>query len=161
MEMIRQGRRMVAQGLVAGAIGGLGGGVSKLAGELIYPPRTEGQQPPPAVLAEKLAGHPLTKAQQTAATQAFHWTFSVGIGAIYGAAAEFAPIVTLGYGVLFGEAVLLTTHESTLPLLGLNKPPLQQPAREQSSEVITHAMYGFTVEAIRRWLMRRWRQAVS
>ena len=161
MELVLHGRRLIAKALLAGAIGGLAGGVSKIVGELIYPPRTQGQEPPPAVLAEKIAGHPLTKSQKTAATQVFHWTFSMGIGAIYGAAAEFAPIVTIGYGIVFGEVVLLTTHESTLPLLGLNEPPLQQPAREQTSEIITHAMYGFTVEAVRRWLMRRWRQAVS
>ncbi len=158
MDILRYGHRLVAKGLLAGALGGLAGGVSKLAGELIYPPRTQGQQTPPALLAEKIAGHPLRKSLQTAATQVFHWTFSVGIGALYGAAAEFAPIVTSGYGVVFGEVVLLTTHESTLPLLGLNEPPLQQPAREQKSEIITHAMYGVTVEAIRRFLMRRWRQ---
>ena len=158
MELFPYSRRFVAKGLLAGALGGLAGGVSKLAGELIYPPRTQGQQPPPAILAEKIAGHPLSKPSQTAATQVFHWTFSVGIGAIYGVAAEFAPVVTIGYGIVFGEIVLLTTHESTLPLLGLNEPPLQQPAREQKSEIITHAMYGVTVEAVRRLLMRRWRQ---
>ena len=157
MEMLRHGRRLVAKGVLAGALGGLGGGVSKLVGELIYPPRTQGQEPPPAILAEKIAGHPLSKPLQTTATQVFHWTFSVGIGAVYGAAAEFAPLVTSGYGIVFGEVVLLTTHESTLPLLGLNEPPLEQPAREQKSEILTHAMYGLTVEAVRRFLMRRWR----
>ena len=158
MEVLRHGRRLVAKGLLAGALGGLAGGVSKLAGELVYPPRTRGQEPPPALLAEKALGHPLVKPLQTAASQMFHWTFSVGIGAVYGAAAEVAPIVTLGYGVVFGEVVLLTTHESTLPLLGLTEPPLQQPAREQKSEIVTHAIYGLTVEAVRRWLVRRWRQ---
>ena len=158
MEIVRHSRRLIATGLLAGALGGVAGGVSKIVGELIYPPRTQGQEPPPAVLAEKLVGHPLRKPLQNAATQVFHWTFSIGIGAIYGAAAEFAPIVTIGYGVVFGEVVLLTTHESALPLLGLNEPPLEQPAREQKSEIITHAMYGLTVEAVRRLLMRRWRQ---
>ncbi len=158
MEFINRGRRLVAKGLLAGALGGFAGGISKLVGELIYPPRTQGQEPPPAVLAEKVAGHPLSKPLQTAWTQAFHWTFSVGVGALYGAAAEYVPLVTIGYGVVFGEVVLLTTHESVLPLLGLNEPPLQQPAREQKSEIITHAMYGFTGEAVRRVLMRRWRQ---
>ncbi|RRA49375.1 DUF1440 domain-containing protein [Acidipila sp. EB88] len=158
MEILNHGRRLVAFGLLAGALGGVAGGVSKLVGELIYPPRTQGQKPPPAILAEKVAGHSLSKPLQTLATQAFHWTFSVGIGAVYGAAAEFAPIVTAGYGIVFGEVVLLSTHESILPLLGLNEPPLQQPAREQKSEILTHAMYGMSVEAVRRLLMRRWKR---
>ena len=158
MQVLRQGRRLIAEGLLAGALGGLAGGVSKLAGELLYPPRTQGQEAPPAILAEKIVGHPLSKPYQAASTQVFHWTFSVGIGAIYGAAAEFSPIVTTGYGVFFGEIVLLATHESTLPMLGLNEPPLQQPMREQTSEIVTHAMYGVTVEVIRRALMRRFRR---
>ena len=157
MELLRHGQRLIAKGLLAGAIGGLAGSAAKLAGELIDPPRSEGQEPPPAVLAEKLAGHPLSKHQQTIATQAFHWTFGAGIGAVYGVAAEVAPIVTLAFGVAFGEVVLLLTHESTLPLLGLDRPPAQQPLREHTSEALTHAMYGAGTEAVRRWLMRHWR----
>jgi putative membrane protein len=157
MELMRHGRKLVAKGLLAGAIGGLAGSAAKLVGELVYPPRTQGQEPPPAVLAEKVAGHPLTKTQKTLATQGFHWTFGAGIGAVYGLAAEFSPLVTLGYGVVFGEVVLLTTHESTLPMLGLDRPPLEQPLREHTSEAITHAMYGAGTELVRRWLMRRWR----
>ena len=37
-------------GLVAGLIGGLAGSGIKMLGEKIYPPRTHGQEPPPAVL---------------------------------------------------------------------------------------------------------------
>lgn len=148
---------LVAAGLLAGFIGGIVGSGAKLVGEAIYPPRTQGQEPPPAVLAEKIAGHPLSEHQKNVSTQVFHWTTGSAMGALYGAAAVFAPIVTIGYGVGFGIVVLLTTHESTLPLLGLDKPPWQQPLREQTSELATHALYGFAVEFVRRWLMRRWR----
>jgi putative membrane protein len=106
-------------------------------------------------LAEKLAGHSLDKTSKTIATQVFHWTTGSLVGAVYGGVAEVAPVVTAGYGVGFGIAVLLLTHESALPLLGLDKPPTQQPFREQSSEVATHAFYGFAVEAVRRWLRKR------
>ncbi len=157
MEFLRHGQRLIARGLLAGALGGLAGSAAKLAGELIYPPRTPGQEPPPAVLAEKLARHPLAKSQQALATQVFHWTFGAGIGAVYGVSAEVVPIVTLAYGVAFGEVVLLLTHESTLPMLGLDRPPARQPLREHASEALTHAMYGAATEAVRRWLMRRWR----
>jgi putative membrane protein len=53
------------------------------------------------------------------------------------------------------------THESTLPLLGLDKPPTQQPLREHTSELATHAFYGFAVEFVRRRLMRRWKVMAS
>ena len=154
-------RRFIAQGLIAGLIGGVGGSATKLIGEAIYPPRTQGQEPPPAVLAEKVAGHPLSETHKTIATQFFHWTLGTGIAGAYGAAAEFSPIVTVGYGVAFGIAVMLGTHESTLPLLGLDKPPTQQPLREHTSELATHALYGFVVEFIRRRLVKRWRVVAS
>lgn len=159
MDVRSASNRLVVKGLVAGLLGGVVGSGAKLIGEAIYPPRTQGQEPPPAVLAEKLAGHPLSAQQKTLATQAFHWTTGAGIGAAYGAVAEVFPVVTIGYGLAFGMAVLLGTHETLLPLLGLDKPPTQQPLREHSSEVLTHGFYGFSVEAVRRWLMRRWRAA--
>ena len=156
--MLTPSRKMIVQGIVAGFLGGIAGSAAKLAGEGVYPPRTMGQEPPPAVLAEKVAGHPLTAGQKTAATQTFHWTLGSGMGAAYGLAAEFVPQVTFGYGAAFGIAVLLGTHESILPLLGLNEPPTKQPFREQSSEVVTHTMYGVATELVRRALVRYWRR---
>lgn len=142
--------RTIASGILAGFIGGIAGSGVKLIGEKIYPPRTEGQEAPPAVLAEKLAGHPLSTEKKTVATQAFHWTTGSLTGAFYGGVAEVAPVVTIGYGVAFGLVVFLFTHETTLPLLGLDKSPFQQPAREQTSELITHSLYGIGTEVVRR-----------
>lgn len=156
MQLLRPSRQIITKALLAGLLGGVAGSAAKLIGEAIYPPRTQGQEPPPAVLAEKIAGHSLSKGQKTAATQLFHWTTGTAMGGVYGMAAEFLPVVTAGYGVAFGIAVMLGTHESTLPLLGLDKPPTQQPLREHSSELATHALYGFAVEFVRRRLMRRW-----
>lgn len=155
LEIKRVSGRMIAKGVLAGLLGGIVGSGAKLVGEWLYPPRTQGQEPPPAVLAEKLAGHPLNEHQKTIATQVFHWTTGSLAGALYGGIAEVAPIVTVGYGVGFGIVVLLLTHESALPLLGLDKPPTQQPLREQTSEVLTHALYGFAVEVVRRWWRKR------
>lgn len=149
----------VAAGLLAGFIGGIAGAGAKLIGEAIYPPRIHGEEPPPAVLAERLAGHPLSDGEKTVATQIFHWSTSAAIGAIYGAVAEVAPIVTIGHGVGFGVVVMLATHESTLPLLGLDDSPARQPLRKHTSELATHALFGFVVELVRRWLMRRWHPA--
>ena len=154
-------RRMIAKGLLAGLIGGVAGSAAKLIGEAIYPPRTLGQKAPPALLVEKIVGHPISKSQQTLASQSFHWTFGAGLGAAYGVAAQFVPQVTVLYGVAFGWAVLVSTHESVLPALGLVEPPLQQPFQEQTSEIATHAMYGFTTEFVRRLLMRYWRRKAA
>jgi putative membrane protein len=152
---------MIAKGLLAGLIGGVAGSAAKLIGEAIYPPRTLGQEAPPALFVEKILGQPLSKSQQTLASQGFHWTFGPGLGAAYGVAAEFVPQVTALYGVAFGWAVLVGTHESVLPVLGLVEPPLQQPLQEQTSEIATHALYGFVTELVRRFLMRYWRRKAA
>ncbi len=152
---------MIAKGLLAGFIGGIAGSAAKLIGEAIYPPRTLGQEPPPALLVEKIMGHPISKSQQTLASQGFHWTFGPGLGAAYGVAAEFVPQVTALYGVAFGWVVLVGTHESVLPALGLVEPPLKQPLQEQTSEIATHALYGFVTEFVRRLLMRYWRRKAA
>ncbi len=140
----------LAKGLLAGLIGGLAGSAMKVVGELIYNPRTRGQTSPPVVLAERFAGHALNKKQQKLAEQGIHYFFGGATGAIYGAAAEFKPVVTLGYGSLFGVVLQLFTHETLVPAAGLDKPALQQPAREHLSELFTHVLYGMSTEAVRR-----------
>ncbi len=142
--------RNIAKGLLAGALGGIAGSGAKIVGELIYPPRTLGQVPPPVILAERMAGHPLTKTQQNASMQAIHFVFGAATGAVYGAAAEFAPVVTVGYGSVFGFIMQFFTHESLVPLAGLDVPPWEQPLREHTSEFFTHVLYGLATEAGRR-----------
>ena len=142
-------------GALCGAIGGIAGSIAKIAGELVYNPRTLGQTPPPVILAQRLADHPLTHDEQQHRMQLIHFVFGVGTGAIYGAAAEVAPLVTVGYGTVFGIVLQGFTHESLVPAFGLDVPPWQQPAREHLSELFTHALYGLATEVVRPLLRRR------
>ena len=160
MEMFRRATgRMLMAGLLAGAVGGAVGSAAKIAGEAVYPPRIEGQVPPPVVLAEKMAGHPLSEQQKMLRMQAIHWTFGIGTGAVYGAVAEVAPVVTVLYGAVFGVVLQGLTHETAVPYFGLDKPASEQPAREHTSELFTHVLYGVATELVRRVLRRRMRAA--
>ncbi len=147
--------RSVAKGLLAGLIGGLVGSTAKIVGEIIYNPRTQGQTPPPVILAERIAGHPLDTHTQNVAMQTIHYVFGGATGAIYGAAAEFAPIVTVGYGAAFGVVLQLFTHETLVPAAGLDVPAPQQPAREHLSEFFTHILYGVSTEIVRRIVRKK------
>lgn len=147
--------RSIARGLLAGLLGGLAGSLAKIAGEMLYNPRTEGQVAPPIVLAERVAGHPLTHAQQLLAENVIHFTFGAATGALYGAIAEVAPIVTAGYGSVFGVVLQLCTHETLVPAAGLDKPAPGQPMREHLSELFTHVLYGVATEAMRRKVRKR------
>jgi putative membrane protein len=136
---------------VAGAIGGLAGSAAKAAAESLYPPRIEGQPEPPVVLAEKVIGHRLNPQQKKRVSLVVHYVFGTLTGGIYGALAQHQRWITSGGGSLFTAGLLLATHESALPALGLSAPPSRQVPREQASEAVTHLVYGITVECLRKW----------
>jgi putative membrane protein len=146
--------RSLLKGFLAGAIGGLVGAAAKAAGEAVYPPRTQGQIPAPAVLVNRLSARPLTETEEEVSVQAIHWGFGALVGGVYGALAEYQPAVTGRMGANFGLTLCGITHASALPIMGLTESPENQPAREHASELVTHAIYGITTELVRR-LARR------
>jgi putative membrane protein len=133
-------KRSLFKGFLAGAIGGLVGAAAKAAGEAVYPPRTQGQIPPPAVLVK----------EEEVSVRAIHWGFGALVGGVYGALAEYQPAVTGRLGANFGLTLCGITHASALPMMGLTESPENQPAREHASELVTHAIYGVTTEVVRR-----------
>src|ERR1700679_1132821 len=143
-------KRSLIKGFLAGAIGGLAGAAAKAAAEAVYPPRTIGQIPPPAVLVNRMAGRSLSETEEVVSVQAIHWGFGALAGGVYGALAEYQPIVTRRLGASFGLTLCGITHVSALPMMGLTESPENQPAREHASELVTHAIYGVTTELVRR-----------
>jgi putative membrane protein len=143
-------KRSLWKGFLAGAIGGLAGAAAKAAGEAVYPPRTLGQIAPPAVLLNRLSSQPLSEEEEEVSVQAIHWGFGALVGGVYGALAEYQPVVTGRIGADFGLALCGITHVSALPLLGLTESPENQTVREHASELVTHAVYGVTTEVVRR-----------
>jgi putative membrane protein len=143
-------RPSLAKGLLAGAIGGLAGGLAKAAAEVIYPPRVAGQISPPVILVERIAGRRLSPREQKLAESSVHFAFSALVGALYGAIAEYWPDATAGQGAAFALVLLGATHESALPALALTEPPVHQPKQEQLSELLTHLVFGFATEHLRR-----------
>ena len=123
--------------------------------EKIFPPRVQGQTPPPVILAEQVAGHSLPEGQKQAATQGIHWGFGAAACAVYGAMVEVEPSLGAWKGAAFGVTLNKLTHESLLPKLGLAAPKEEQPAQERISEWVTHAVYGIFTEAVRRAVRSR------
>ncbi|AXC10518.1 hypothetical protein ACPOL_1170 [Acidisarcina polymorpha] len=143
-------KRSIIKGALAGLVGGIVGSGAKALAEKIYPPRTAGQTPPPVVLAEQVAGHPLSEGQRQLATQGIHWTFGAVAGAVYGVAVEMEPKAAAWRGAGFGLALNRLAHQSLLPKMGLSDPPVRQQTQERQSEWVTHAIYGVTTELVRR-----------
>ena len=141
--------KSLLKGMLAGMIGGIVATGVKTIGERIYPPRVHGEPEPPAVLADKLSNDSLSDSSKTAASEAIHWGFGALTGAAYGALAEFYPAATAKEGASFGLTLLALTHETALPALGLSADSEHQTAREHTSEMVTHILYGVTTEVVR------------
>ena len=146
--------RSLAKGMLAGLIGGLVATAAKSVAEKLYPPRTHGEPEPPAVLAEKVAGHELAGGERQVAVEAIHWGFGALTGAAYGALAEYYPAATAKDGAAFGTALDSLTHKAALPAMGLSAEPEQQTAREKASEMATHVVYGVVTETVRRFVRK-------
>jgi putative membrane protein len=146
--------RSLAKGLLAGLVGGLVATAAKTLVERIYPPRTHGEPEPPEVLAEKVAGHELAGKQKEVATETIHWGFGALTGAAYGALVEFYPAANAKDGAGFGMALSSLTHGTVLPAMGLSAEPEDQTARERTSEMATHVVYGVVTETVRRVVRR-------
>ena len=99
-------------------------------------------------------GYQLTEDDKSKAGTVVHYAFGAGVGAVYGALVELAPIVRSGLGLPFGAAVWLGAHVITVPALGLATPPTRQPLSKEGEEFGLHLVYGLTAELVRRLLRR-------
>ena len=147
--------RNLAKGILAGLAAGLVATAAKTLVEKVYPPRVHGEPEPPAVLAEKTAGHQLAPVPKAVASETVHWVFGATAGVAYGALAEFYPAATSRDGVGFGMTLMALTHESALPAMGLSAAPAEQSTRERTSEMASHIIYGLVAETTRRFLRKR------
>ncbi len=108
------------------------------------------------IIAEKALDQELTLEQAEAAGQIVHYTFGGTMGALYGAAAEIEPNVTMGAGIPYGAAVWLGADEIALPVLKLAEGPTRVPLSLHASALVAHFIYGFCTEMARRALRARW-----
>lgn len=61
----------------------------------------------------------------------------------------------MGKGVVFRVVFWIAFHESGLPLAGLSPSPAKMPLWEQGNELISHMLYGLTVELTRGFVRGR------
>ena len=146
---VQQFSKSLLKGLLAGMVGGLAGTAAKTIAEKLYPPRIHGEPEPPSVLVDKVAGGQLEGSEKVAATEAVHWGVGALTGAAYGGLAEFYPAATAKEGASFGLTLAALTHQSALPAIGLSAEPRQQSQREQTSEMVTHVIFGVVTEVVR------------
>jgi putative membrane protein len=101
-------------------------------------------------IAQAVQGQHLTKAGKKKAGPAVHYAFGTIMGAIYGAPAEVAPATKSLAGIPFGTVLFAGADEIALPVLGLSKSPTEYPLSKHLYGLVSHAVYGVTIEAVRR-----------
>lgn len=94
--------------------------------------------------------HELTKRERDTAGTALHYAYGISMGAFYGAAAEFAPVVTVGAGALYGAGIWVVADEGVVPALGLSKSSAEYPFSIHAYALASHLVYGLTTEVVRR-----------
>ena len=112
-----------------------------------------------SLVAEKVAGRPLTESEKDIGGPIAHYLFGAFAGALYGAAAESNPEAAAGFGMPFGATVWVAADEMGMPLLGVSEPPTELPMSRHASALASHLVYGVTVECVRRMLRGRSRTA--
>lgn len=93
--------------------------------------------------------HELTKSAKNTAGTALHYAYGISMGAIYGAAAELAPVVTVGAGMTYGAVIWVTADEGIVPALGLSKSSAEYPFSVHAYALASHLVYGLTTEIVR------------
>lgn len=99
-------------------------------------------------------GESVPEQQKKLAGEAVHYAMGMTSGAIYGAAAELTPLVTVGAGLGFGTAVWLTADEMILPASGFSQPPQQVPFSTHAYALVSHWVYGWVTELVRHAIRR-------
>jgi putative membrane protein len=105
------------------------------------------------VISEKVFRRKLNERQVRIAGPAVHYAFGTVMGAWYGVLAELTPLATSGLGTVYGAAVWLGADEIALPVLRLSSSPFQHPVSQQVGALGAHAVYGISMELVRRGLL--------
>lgn len=79
-----------------------------------------------------------------------HYAFGGLMGALYGAAAEYAPSTRAGFGTVFASALFTGADLVAVPALNLSGSSKDSPVSSLASPFSAHIVYGVTTEAVRR-----------
>ena len=100
-------------------------------------------------------GEPIAESDKKLAGSIVHYLFGAGLGAAYGLAAEYRPVVTKGFGTGFAALSATLFDEIAVPAAGLSGPPSKTPAKVHAYSYASHLLFGTVSEGVRRALRRR------
>lgn len=145
----------VLAGVAAGLAAGLVAAWMMNAAQELVPPKTKSKAVPATQkaadrLAKGATGKTLPPKRRKMGGTVMHYATGAAFGALYGVAAEFAPVVTAGMGIPLGLAVSAVADELLVPALGFSAPPWHVPARSHVYGIVSHMLFGAAAETVRR-----------
>lgn len=150
------------RGILAGFVGGLIGSAVKSSIERFLPVRKiderSAQIKAMDELSMKLTGTPIKLENEKIIEQLVNVPLGATLGAAYGYGKRHKDKMNVMDGVILGGTTWASTHETSLPLLGMEKSPGKVPVSTQASELLAHVIYGVTTEVVRAYIDERLKQ---
>ncbi len=142
-----------SRGLIAGVIGGLAGTAIKSVIEEFLPVRKiEDSSARIKIMDElstKITGTPISIQNEGIVEHLVGLPIGASVGAAYGYGKKDKDDYNITDGVILGASTWFSTHETSLPLMGLNAKPTDVPLRMQFNELLAHVAFGITTEIVR------------
>lgn len=151
-----------SRSLIAGFVGGIAGTAVKTLIENFVPVRKiEDRSAQIKILDElstKITGTPISTQNEALAEQLVNVPFGGSLGAAYSYGKRNRHGLRPMDGVMFGATTWGTTHETSLPVLGLEAKPTDTPIRMQINELFAHIAFGVTTEIVRHYVEKQMKQ---
>ena len=148
--------------LISGFIGGLAGSAVKSLIEQYLPVRKIEQRSAQIKIVDdlstKITGTPVSTQNEALAEQLVNIPMGGSLGAAYGYGKKDRNGLRPMDGIIFGATTWASTHETSLPILGLEPKPTDIPIRMQMNELFAHVAFGVTTELVRHYLDKKLRE---
>ena len=151
-----------SRSLISGFVGGLAGSAVKSLIEQFLPVRKIEQRSAQIKIVDelstKITGTPVSVQNEALAEQLVNIPMGGSLGAAYGYGKKNRLGLKPMDGIIFGATTWASTHETSLPILGLEPKPTDIPIRMQMNELFAHVAFGVTTELVRHYVEKQFRE---
>lgn len=151
-----------SRGLISGFVGGLAGTAVKTLIEQFLPVRKIEQRSAQIKIVDdlstKITGSPVSTHNEALAEQLVNIPMGGSLGAAYGYGKKERYGLKPMDGIAFGATTWASTHETSLPILGLEPKPTDVPIRMQINELFAHVAFGVVTEVVRHYVDKQIRE---
>ncbi|MFD0977439.1 DUF1440 domain-containing protein [Salinimicrobium gaetbulicola] len=151
-----------SRGILAGFIGGLAGSAIKSTVERFLQVRKIDEKSAQIKVMDQLAvkftGTPIKIENEAIVEQMVNIPLGATVGAVYGYGKRDRQETNILDGVILGGTTWASTHETSLPLMGLDRSPEKIPLKTQLHELAAHVIFGVTTEVVRGFVDEKLRK---